>query len=97
MNRDEVISALKAAQTELRERYRVRSVRIFGSVASDQAGHGSDIDIAVEFEGARDGMALFGAAGVIADRLKGPVDVIEYPPRDPELARQVDAGSVRAF
>lgn len=50
MKRDEVIRILKANRAELRERYGVRSLALFGSVVRDEAGPGSDVDLLVEFK-----------------------------------------------
>lgn len=97
MNLTQVIAALKAAQPELRARYGVAGVRVFGSIARGDAGAASDIDVAVEFSADRDPLALFGAAGLIADQFSAPVDVVEYPARNAALARQIDLDGVRAF
>ena len=49
MRRDEAVAILAAHREEL-QRYRVRSLALFGSVARDEAGPDSDVDILVEFE-----------------------------------------------
>jgi uncharacterized protein len=48
--RDEVLAALRAAMPELRQRWSIRSLALFGSVAREEAGAASDLDILVEFE-----------------------------------------------
>jgi len=50
MSRKSVLSLLKKHQTELRK-LGVRSLALFGSVARDQAGPDSDVDLLVEFSG----------------------------------------------
>ncbi|HTX92005.1 MAG TPA: nucleotidyltransferase family protein [Anaerolineales bacterium] len=48
MSRKSVLDLLKKHQTELRK-LGVRSLALFGSVARDQAGPDSDVDLLVEF------------------------------------------------
>lgn len=48
MRRDEALQILKSHKQEL-TRFDVKSLAIFGSVARDEAGPESDVDILVEF------------------------------------------------
>jgi predicted nucleotidyltransferase len=50
MKRDEVIRILSAHRAELQSRYGVRRLGLFGSVARDEAGPDSDVDLLVEFD-----------------------------------------------
>lgn len=47
MRRDEAIARLKALEPEIR-RFGVRTLYLFGSVARDEAGAASDLDVFVE-------------------------------------------------
>jgi predicted nucleotidyltransferase len=49
MTRAEVLGKLRAEQEYLRERYGVETLALFGSVARDEAGPDSDVDVLVEF------------------------------------------------
>lgn len=49
MKREQAIELLREKQTELTERYPVKTLTLFGSVARDEARAESDIDILVEF------------------------------------------------
>lgn len=49
MDRGEVLADLRTHWQEI-ERFGVRSLSIFGSVARDEAGPESDLDVLVEFE-----------------------------------------------
>jgi uncharacterized protein len=49
MEREQALQVLSANMEEIRSRFRVESIAIFGSVARSQAGEESDIDILVEF------------------------------------------------
>lgn len=48
MRRDDALAILSAHRREL-DRFHVKSLSLFGSVARDEAGAGSDIDVLVEF------------------------------------------------
>ena len=50
MGCDEVMAILNAALPELRLRYAVKDLAVFGSVARNEAGPDSDVDLLVEFE-----------------------------------------------
>ena len=50
MNRSEVIRTLKADEPELRTRFGVKSIALFGSVGRNEATASSDIDLLVEFD-----------------------------------------------
>jgi predicted nucleotidyltransferase len=49
MHRDQVLALLTRHRTAL-ERFGVKSLRLFGSVARDEASGGSDVDLLVDFE-----------------------------------------------
>lgn len=50
MKRTQVLQILKSNSDELRKRFRISTLDIFGSVARDEAGVDSDVDILVVFE-----------------------------------------------
>jgi hypothetical protein len=50
MRRQEVLDILTAHRSELRERFGVKSLALFGSVVRDEASDTSDVDLLVEFE-----------------------------------------------
>lgn len=49
MKRNEAVHLLRQHRKELSEKYQVKSLSLFGSVARDEARPDSDIDILVEF------------------------------------------------
>ncbi len=57
MRRAEAVRILAGHQQELRDHFGVTSVRLFGSVARDEASEGSDVDVLVDFH---DTPSLFG-------------------------------------
>jgi predicted nucleotidyltransferase len=50
MKRAEVLRILRERRGELAEQYGVKSLALFGSVARDEAGSDSDVDLLVEFD-----------------------------------------------
>lgn len=75
-SRDDVLRELRQLKEEMRDRFGVTRLGIFGSVARGEAGNDSDIDIVVEMA-----PNLFRRAGLRAElesRLGRPVDVIRY-------------------
>lgn len=51
MKRDEALAILAEHQEELRRKYYVKSLALFGSVARNEASDKSDVDLLVEFSG----------------------------------------------
>jgi predicted nucleotidyltransferase len=49
VKRDEVVQKLRAERERLRKKFGVQSLALFGSVARDEAGPGSDVDVLIEF------------------------------------------------
>jgi predicted nucleotidyltransferase len=50
MKRDHITQILQLHHTELKQEYGVRSLSLFGSVARDEDGPASDVDLLVEFD-----------------------------------------------
>ncbi len=50
MNRAEVLETLAAHHNELRKRFAIKSLALFGSVARDESTAESDVDLLVEFD-----------------------------------------------
>lgn len=51
MRREQLITMLDEHKATLRERFGVTDLALFGSMARDTAGEGSDVDILVSFDG----------------------------------------------
>ena len=72
-----VAETLRALLPKLSEEYGVERLWLFGSVARDTAGPGSDIDVLVEF--AAPGMTIFRfleLEQLLSDRLGARVDLV---------------------
>jgi hypothetical protein len=75
MTRDEAIAALRPLLPVLRERFGVRRLSIFGSVARDEATAASDLDLVAEFDGPATFRRFMGAKFLIEDTLGVRVDL----------------------
>lgn len=85
MKRTQVLHILKTHSEELRKRFHVSSLDIFGSVARDEAGTDSDVDILVAFEEAP---GLFGFVQLkqyLEDVLSCKVDLVTKKALKPQL------------
>jgi hypothetical protein len=76
MKRDEVIRFLSSHRRELDDTFGVRSLALFGSIARDEAGPDSDVDILVEFR-ETPGLAEYMRLKFwLEDQLGRPVDLV---------------------
>lgn len=72
--KSECIKLLQAYADELQQRFGVRSLRLFGSVARDEQTETSDVDVCVEMEPK---LYLFVELGMFLEELMGcRVDVV---------------------
>ena len=76
MNRAETLQRLQAHMPTLRADYGVRDLALFGSLARDQAGAESDIDILVSFDGPATSSRYFGLQFYLEDLLGRSVDLV---------------------
>jgi hypothetical protein len=51
MNRDQVLEALRRYRSEIKARFAIKHLSVFGSAARDELRDDSDIDVLVEFSG----------------------------------------------
>jgi len=76
MRREEVITRLAGHLDELRRRYALSSLRLFGSVARNEAGEESDVDILVEFSETPSLFQFLRLRGELEDILGQKVDLV---------------------
>ena len=98
MNRETVITALRAHESELRASGVVR-LSLFGSTARGDARPDSDIDLLATFDDARP-LSLLDVIRIenqISDLLGHAVDLIEEGTLKPRVRQSVDREAMRAF
>lgn len=97
MKRDEVIARLRGHRPEL-ETLGIDHLRVFGSVARDEATSASDVDLVAEFNPtARVGFAIVGIHRRLEEILECKVDLIRAPVRQTNLQRRIDSEGIYAF
>lgn len=76
MDRDQTLALLAQHKPVLAERFGVRRLALFGSVARGTAREDSDVDVLVAFDGPPDADRYFGVQFYIEDLLGRPVDLV---------------------
>jgi predicted nucleotidyltransferase len=85
---DEVISSLKELEPELTDKYKVKSLAVFGSFASNQQVENSDIDILVEFSEPV-GFEFFRLQRFIEEKLGIKVDLVTKDAIKPAIEKNI--------
>jgi predicted nucleotidyltransferase len=76
MDRALVIDTLRRHAPELRQRFGVCRLSLFGSAARDELREDSDIDVLVDFQPEPTMLAYFGAQDLLQQALGRPVDLV---------------------
>jgi len=76
MRKADVLRTLHEHRSELQARFGVKELLLFGSVARDEAGPTSDVDVLVEFDGRADFDRFMGLKLYLEDVLSTRVDVV---------------------
>lgn len=76
MRREQALRILAAHRRELRERFGVKSLRLFGSVARDEASEQSDVDVLVDFDETPSLFGFLRLQGYLQGLLGAKVDLI---------------------
>ncbi len=95
MRRAEALEIIALHDAELRD-LGVRRLSLFGSVARDQAGPGSDVDLLVEFDRPIGFFHLFEVQERLEAFLGRKVDLVTPGGLRPELRQGILAEAVRA-
>ncbi len=86
---------MRAQLPELRQRFGVRQLAVFGSVARDEATAASDVDVLVEFDGPTTFDGYFGVKERLEELLGTRVDLATPPMLKPRLKIEVEREGVR--
>ena len=93
MRRDEALTLLRAHTADL-SRFHVKSLALFGSVARDEAGPESDLDLLLEFEGPAT-FDLYMGLKLFLEDLLGWVDLVMSKALKPRMRPYVERDAVR--
>lgn len=75
-SKQEILSLIKALQGEMKQRYKVKEIGVFGSVVRGEHQQTSDIDVLVDFEEGADLFDLVGLGLFLEEKLGQKVDVV---------------------
>ena len=90
MNRQNVMQLLHDALPGIRERFGVQDLAIFGSVARDEAGPDSDVDVLVTFDGRTRFRAFMGLQFELEALLGAKVDLVTTKAVKPTLRPHIE-------
>ena len=94
MNKNEILETLRAHRDELRKRFGVKSLAVFGSVARGEARPDSDVDILVEFEGRATFDRYMGLKFFLEDLLGRRVDLVTRKALKPRMRPFVEREAI---
>jgi len=95
MRREEAIKHLADNLAELRQRFDVANLSLFGSVARDQASAGSDIDLLVDFTQTPGLLKYVELKNHLEDLLGVPVDLVTHKALKPQLKDSILSEAIR--
>ena len=87
--REEILVGLGSAKSELQERFRVRTLALFGSYARHQQTEKSDVDILVEVD-LSIGLGFVSLADELERRLQQKVDLVSSRAVKPNRWRLIE-------
>lgn len=93
-DRGRLLDQLRALLPELRERYGVATLEVFGSHARADVGQESDLDLLVTFTETPDLLTFIGLEKEIAERLGVPVDLVMRRGLKPRLRDRILAEAI---
>lgn len=89
-----VLQLLAQHKRAMAERFGVRDLALFGSVARGQASERSDVDLLVRFDGPATSERYFGLMFYLEDMLGRPVDLVTDKALRPELRPHVERDAI---
>jgi len=88
-NKDEILKILKNIKNDINQRYRVKTIGLFGSYVNNRQKNTSDIDFLVEFEEDADLFHLIGLSRYLEEIFNTRVDVISKPSLKEDLKQHI--------
>jgi len=95
VNRQAILDRLSAEAPALREKYGVKSLAVFGSMARGDDREGSDVDILVTFEGRATFDNFMGLKLDLEDLLGRPVDLLTPKCLGPAMEARIEKEAIR--
>jgi uncharacterized protein len=95
LNRAEVLSLLESRREEIRHRFSVDSLSLFGSAARDEMRADSDVDVLVRFAGPVTFGAYMGLLGYLEELFQTKVDLVTEAMIKPRMRAHVEKDLIR--
>ena len=95
MSRDEILSRLRAHHGEIRERFAVERLAVFGSAVRDDMGEGSDVDVLVAFSGSPTFARYLGLKRYLEQLFDRRVDLVTETGLKPRVRPAVERELIR--
>jgi uncharacterized protein len=95
MDRQAILDRLRAEAPALREKYRLESLAVFGSMARGDDRDGSDVDVLVTFEGKADFDRFMGLKLDLEDMLLRSVDLATPNSLRPDMLSRIEREAIR--
>jgi predicted nucleotidyltransferase len=89
------LESLRQAAAAIRQRFGVRQLAVFGSVARGEDRSDSDVDVLVCFNGPASFDRFMDLKFYLEDLLGRPVDLVTHPALRPELRDHIEREAVR--
>ena len=90
MNKQAVLDRLKDNIEEIRQRFSVKTIAIFGSVARDEAADNSDVDVLVTFEQKARFDVFMDLKFYLEELLKTGVDLVTDKALRPQIQKTIE-------
>lgn len=90
MEKEKVIKILEDVCEEIKKRYKVKRLGLFGSIVRGEESKGSDIDILTEFEDGADLFDLTGLTAFLEEKLKCEIDIVSRSALREELRDSIE-------
>jgi len=88
-SKEEILDKLKNVKTNLKKKYKVKRIGLFGSYANNKQKDTSDIDFLVEFEEDADLIHFISLSCYLEEIFNTKVDVISKPSLKEELKQHI--------
>ncbi|MCX7049979.1 MAG: nucleotidyltransferase family protein [Candidatus Sumerlaeota bacterium] len=96
MDKNEALNTIRQHAGEIRSKYGVEALWLFGSVARNEARETSDADILVQFESPATFRRFMGLRFYLEDLLGMRVDLVTRKALRPQLQSAVEQEAIRA-
>ncbi len=90
MDKSKIVKILEEVYAEIREKYKVRRIGLFGSIVKHTENKDSDIDLLTEFEESADLLDLIGLSDFLEEKLKRKVDIVPRTALREELREAIE-------